>query len=158
MCTNSRPPAPISAPSVFSTAATVAKGVDGRGEPRREAPWCRITPVGLEGCEAPDRTRLRANRTDSRTEGARDAGMTAPRVAELQACRGPAGGKLRIRVRPEDGRVEFDVVSEVALDARVTRCVLDALRSFSSDHAAVTWWTGETIAPSGYTALLTIEW
>lgn len=74
---------------------------------------------------------------------------------QLEACHGSSGGKLRVRVRREGGRLSFEAEPSASLDPTERACVLDALRRAEVEQALS---TGANVPPTGFTSLLTIEW
>jgi hypothetical protein len=83
--------------------------------------------------------------------------LVAPVRAQLEACRGVAGGKVRIRVSRASGELSFDVEPGASLDPTERRCVLEALRSIH-DAVGTNLSTGASVPPTGFTSLLTVEW
>jgi hypothetical protein len=76
----------------------------------------------------------------------------------LEECHPTGGGKLRIRVHREPGKVAFDAEPSAALDPTERRCVLEALSPLRRDDVASTLWSGATVPATGFDSLLTIEW
>jgi hypothetical protein len=75
----------------------------------------------------------------------------------LEACFGPASGKLRVRVfRTPDGKLGVEPEDGFSLDPTEQRCVLQALM-VTQDPTAPPW-TGATFPPMGSTTLFTLEW
>jgi hypothetical protein len=87
------------------------------------------------------------------------AALVTPARARLEACRGPRGGKVRIRVRQgaSPGALAFELSPGSTLDPTSRQCVLDALNAIQIDESS-TAWTGPTVRPSGFTSVLTVEW
>ena len=123
------PRAPVSAPNAATTEG-----------PPPPAPRCRLTVTNTEGCEPRDVEVL-----------------IAPVRTRIENCRGTSGGKLRIRVRRQAGRLAFDVEPGSSLDPTERQCVLDAL-STVRDGESSTEWSGGNARPTGFTSLLTLEW
>lgn len=87
------------------------------------------------------------------------AAFVAPARPRVEACRGPAGGKLRVRVdRRDDGGLKLELAPPPAVDEPVQRCVLDALRKLEGEDAPSPFASGATIRQTGFTSLVTIEW
>jgi hypothetical protein len=75
----------------------------------------------------------------------------------LEPCLGSSGGKLRVRLSSVDGNVSVEIEPSGLLDSFQRRCALDAL-SATQDDTTRSPWTGATVAPSGFTSLVTMEW
>jgi len=77
---------------------------------------------------------------------------------ELEQCHAKGGGKVRVRVRRENGRRTFDVVGARSLDPTEQRCVLDSLQRLREDETPGALGTRSDMSPTGFTSILTIEW
>lgn len=133
------PGAPYAASDAPPKAAPASTTVEG---PPRAAPRCRLTVTDTEGCEP-----------------SQVAAMVSPVRAQIEHCRGASGGKLVVRVRRAPGdKLAFDVAPGTSLDPTEKKCVLDALNSLQQNESSTAWTGGTSIAPSGFSSLLTIEW
>lgn len=83
--------------------------------------------------------------------------LFAPAHDSLETCRGATGGKLRVRVHTKaDGTLGVEAEPGSSLDPQARRCVLDALQGASLTDLANAG--GPVIKPTGFTAIVTVEW
>jgi hypothetical protein len=68
------------------------------------------------------------------------------------------GGKLRVRVVRDQGRVHFQAEPGSSLNPTEKKCALEALTELRKGDVASTLWSGATVPATGFTSLLTIEW
>lgn len=123
-----------------SSASGASANLSDRGSAPSTASACRLTVTESVGCRS------------SQIEA-----LIAPARSRIEACRGTTGGKLRIRVRHDGGKVAFDVEPGSSLDPTEKQCVLDALATIH-EGVASTVWSGASVPPTGFTSLITIEW
>lgn len=122
----------------------------------------KTTPVGTVAPSSPKDQANAALRCRFTTSEAQGCGPTEieslldPARVRLERCLGPSGGKIRVRVRDVDGRLAFEIEPGPSLDIRQRQCVLEALATIDDPTSSLS--NGATVRPSGFTALLTIEW
>jgi len=89
--------------------------------------------------------------------GDQTAVLFTPTAQAIEACRGPRGGKLVIRLHADKGRLIAEPQAGSSLDPTARQCVLDALTASPIDESS-SLATGANVKPTGFTSLLTIEW
>lgn len=80
-----------------------------------------------------------------------------PAQERIEECRKSTGGKIVVRLRTENGRVVPDLLPGSSLNPFQQRCVLESLSQTQVPDTANTA-NGPYIRPTGFTAILTVEW
>lgn len=77
---------------------------------------------------------------------------------ELEECHAKGGGKVRLRLRRENGRRTFEVVGARSLSPAEQRCVLDSLQRLRDDETPGALGARPDVPVTGFTSFLTVEW
>ncbi len=89
--------------------------------------------------------------------GDQTAVLFTPTAQAIEACRGPRGGKLVVRLHTEKRKLVAEPQLGSSLDPAARQCVLDALTASQIDESS-NLASGVMVRPTGFTSLLTIEW
>jgi hypothetical protein len=138
------------APACTPASPAAAPLLDARGEP----------PASPRPAPSPEpTTRQQANVVLEHlagAEAARASAAFAPVRRQVGACGGGLAGVVRVRLEAKGGRASYTVEPGTLVDPAQRRCVLEALSIVDVDgiHG-----TGSPSArPSGFTALIRLEW
>ncbi len=106
---------------------------------------------------APERSPVRLFIEESRgAESARLRAMFAPAETAVAECVPGSAGIVRLRITSGAAGARFTFEPNASLDPRRRRCVLEALSTI--DPVGVSAGGSPSDRPSGFTALLRIEW
>ena len=89
-------------------------------------------------------------------QAARASAAFAPARRGLGECHAGTGGVLRLRLAAEGGRAHYTIEPATTLGPAERRCVLEALSTV--DVEGISGDASPSARPSGFTALIRLEW
>jgi len=89
-------------------------------------------------------------------QAARAGAVFAPAQKALGECHARAGAVVRLRLASEGGRAHYAIEPATMLNPAERRCVLEALSTVDMD--GISGDASPSARPSGFTALVRIEW
>jgi hypothetical protein len=87
---------------------------------------------------------------------ARTSAVLAPAQKALGECHAGTGAVVRLRLASEGGRAHYAIEPATTLSSAERRCVLEALSTVDVD--GISGDASPSARPSGFTALIRLEW